>query len=73
MCELTRRAVKIMWEKHACSGDVARNSIAVGLAVKAVGMRPSQGMLEQAVYQFLSLTVARGTEICSFLSCYMHA
>lgn len=33
-------------------GDVAKNKEAIGLAVKKLGMRPSQGMVEQAVWQF---------------------
>ena len=64
--------IMTVWTLHVCvtkcSGDVARNSDAVGLAVKHLGMRPSQAMLEQAVYQFLSLCVPRGIEICSLLS-----
>lgn len=54
-------------KKFFSQGDVARNKDAVGLAVEKLGMRPSQGMLEQAVYQFLSLCLPRSVEVCSTL------
>ena len=59
---------------HACMseymewGDVARNKEAVALAIKHLGMRPSLGMVEQAVYQFFSLCIPRGKEVCSSLA-----
>ena len=46
-------------------GDVARNKEAVGLAVRKLGMRPSQGMVEQAVFQFMSLCIPRSQEVDS--------
>ena len=49
-------------------GDITRNCVAVGTAVSKLGMRASQGMLEQAVYQFFSLCLPRGHEICSPLT-----
>ena len=53
-------------------GDITRNGVAVGIAVSKLGMRASQGMLEQAVYQFLSLCLPRGQEICSPLASITH-
>ncbi len=47
-----------------------------------LGLRPSQAMVEQAVYQFFSLCIPRGQEVDSSLhmhameikvNCYMHA
>lgn len=48
-------------------GDVAKNKEAIGLAVKKLGMRPSQGMVEQAVWQFFSLCLPKNQEVCSRL------
>ena len=54
---------------HACigQGDVARNKDVIAPAVDKLGLRPSQAMVEQAVYQFFSLCIPRSQEICSSL------
>ena len=50
-----------------CQGDVARNGTAIGLAVDKLGIRPSQAMVEQAVFQFFSLCLPRAQEVDSIL------
>ena len=46
-------------------GDLSRNYIAIGMAVKFLGLRPSLKQYEQAIQQFWSMTLPRGLEVCS--------
>ena len=46
-------------------GDLKRNAVAIGLAIKHCGLRPSLAMFEQAAHQFFSLALPRGKDFCS--------
>ena len=48
-----------------CWGDLARNHLVIGKAVEHLGLRPSESVVQQAVFQFWSLALPRGVEICS--------
>lgn len=48
-----------------CQGHLGRNALAIGMAVSKIGMRPSQDMIEQAVFQFMSLCLPKTKEVCS--------
>ncbi|CAK9045587.1 unnamed protein product [Durusdinium trenchii] len=69
-----KNSLRVVTSKKITRSDVARNKFVVGLAVKHLGMRPSMGMIDQAVYQFFSMTLPRMKEPCSILDCtFMHA
>ena len=54
-----------MIKNISCQGQLGRNATAVGLAVDKLGIRPSQDVVEQAVYQFFSLCLPKFKEVCS--------
>ena len=56
----------VYWRFSLGWGDISRNKLVVGLAIKKLGTRPSQGMIEQAVFQFFSLTLPKCQEVDSF-------
>ena len=53
------------WFLAESQGHLARNKVAIGLAVEKLGVRPAQDSVEQAVYQFFSLCSPKCQEICS--------
>ena len=49
------------------SGSLKENYVVVGLAVKHLGMRPSQAVIDQAVFSFLAMCVPRSQLVCRHL------
>ena len=53
--------------QSAARGSLKDNYVVVGLAVKHLGMRPSQAVIDQAVFSFLAMCTPRCQVVCRHL------